>query len=57
MGKEWKDGVCFDGTYNKGERVEGNLYSEECSYNGSFRNKVYNGKGTLIVKNGLAYKG
>ena len=26
-GREWKDGVSFDGTFTKGERVEGNLVS------------------------------
>ena len=56
-GKEWRDGVSFDGTFSRGERLEGNLISEECSYSGPFKDRLYHGKGTLVMKNGLAYKG
>jgi hypothetical protein len=56
-GREWKSGIFFEGVYRKGERAEGKLTSDTYSYSGQFKNGLYHGKGTLILKDEFTYQG
>jgi hypothetical protein len=56
-GKEWTIKLRFEGKYQSGHRVEGNLYREELTYTGSFKGDLFDGKGALNLKDGTSYIG